>query len=135
MIKKSFLPPFGKIFLTSLVLTAIGGAGLAYIIFYLEPHLGPRWLLYFFLTLAGTGFALPFTYIFQRRVAKIPVSANVLIREAIFFAIFLDLILWMQIGRVVSNLVIFLLAVGLILLEFFLRVAEKATFNTMDSDI
>lgn len=135
MAKNPLLPPFGKILLTSLVLLVIGGSGLAYIVFYMEPHLGPRWLLYFFLTLAGSGFAMPIAYIFQRRIAKNHVPANVLIREAVFFAVFLDLILWMQIGRIVSNLVIFLLAVGLILLEFFLRVAEKATFNATDSEI
>jgi len=135
MLKHPHLPPFGKIFLTGVVLFAVGGASLGYLVFYMEPHLGPRWLLYFFLTIAASGFALPITYFLQRRTAKSPVPANVLVREAIFFAVFLDLVLWMQIGRIASNLIIFLLAVGLILLEFLLRLAEKATFNSTDTEI
>lgn len=134
MQKSSFLPPFGKIFVTSAVLFIIGGAGLGYIFLFLEPRLGPRWLMYFFLTLAGSGISLPFLYLLQRRITKEYVSTNVLLRESIFFAIFLDLLLWMQIGRMLTNLIIFLLAAGLILLEFFLRMAEKASFRAMDSD-
>lgn len=99
----------------------------------LEPRLGPRWLMYFFLTAAGTGFALPIVYIFQRRMAKARVPASVLVRESILFAVFLDLVLWMQIGRILSNLIIFFLACGFVLLEIFLRVAEKATFDASES--
>jgi len=126
---KSYLPPFGKIFITALILCALGLVGLAFILITLEPTLWPRWLFYFFLTMAGTGIALPVSYILQRRLAKQYVPAKVLIREGLLFGIYLDLLAWLQIGRIATNLVVFLLAGGLILLEYFLRMAEKATFR------
>lgn len=129
MAHKSFLPPFGKIFLTSLLLSILGLGGLAFILISMEPTLWPRWLFYFFLTMAGTGIMLPAAYLLQRRLAKQYVPARVLIREGLLFGIFLDLLAWLQIGRIASNLVIVLLAGGLILLEVFLRMAEKATFR------
>jgi hypothetical protein len=95
----------------------------------MEPTLGPRWLFFFFLTLFSTGIALPSAYIIQRRVATQFVPPNVLIREALLFAVFIDLVAWLQLGRIITNLIIFILAVGFILLEFFLRMAEKATFK------
>jgi hypothetical protein len=129
MAHKSYLPPFGKIFITSLLLNIMGMGGLVLIFISLEPTLWPRWLFYFFLTMAGTGFALPLAYVIQRRMAKQYISARILIREALFFGIYLDLLAWLQIGRITSNLVIFLLGGGMILLEVFLRMAEKATFK------
>jgi hypothetical protein len=129
MVHNSYLPPFGKIFITTLMLSIIGMGGIAFIFFTLEPTLWPRWLFYFFLTMVGTGLALPLIFIIQRRLAKKYVPESVLIREGLFFGIFLDLLAWLQIGRIVSNLVIFLLAGGIILLEVFLRMAEKATFK------
>jgi len=95
----------------------------------LEPTLLPLWLFYFFLTMAGTGMALPAAYIVQRRMAKQYVPARVLIREGLLFGVYLDLLAWLQIGRIATNLVVFLLAGGMILLEYFLRMAEKATFR------
>jgi uncharacterized membrane protein YhaH (DUF805 family) len=129
MKRRSYLPPFGKLFLTSLILGLIGLAGLVFVIFFSEPTLGPRWLFFFFLTLFCSGIALPAAYIVQRRLAKQNVPVNVLLREAILFSIFIDLCAWLQLGRIISNLIILILAAGFILLEVFLRMAEKATFK------
>jgi hypothetical protein len=114
---------------TSLLLGGIGLGGLMFIFFSLEPTLGPRWLFFFFLTIFGAGAALPVVYIIHRRSATQYVPAKVILREAILFGVFLDLWAWLQIGRIASNLIILILAGGLILLEIFLRMAEKATFN------
>ena len=78
--------------------------------------------------------ALPVAYIMQRRMAKQYVPVSVLLREAILFAIFIDLLTWLQLGRILSNLMILILAGGFILLEFFLRMAEKATFQPESQD-
>ncbi len=131
---RSFVPNFGKIFLTSLILVVLGAGGLIFIVFFSEPTLGPRWLFFFFLTNCATGLALPVTHIMQRRLAKQYVPISVLLREAILFAIFVDLLFWLQLGRILSNLMILILAGGFILLEFFLRMAEKATFQPESQD-
>jgi MFS family permease len=129
MKRRSYLPPFGKLFLTSLILSIIGLAGLVFLVFFSEPTLGPRWLFFFFLTMFCSGIALPIVYIIQRRLAKQYVPVGVLLREAIIFSIFVDLCTWLQLGRIISNLIILILAVGFILLEVFLRIAEKAAFK------
>ncbi len=134
MSAKSYLPPFGKMLITSLLLGLIGFGGLLFIFFTTEPTLGPRWLLFFFLTIAGAGTALPVVYMIQRRTARHYVPAKVILREAILFGVFLDLLIWLQIGRIASNLIVLILAGGLVLLEVFLRMAEKATFRADEYD-
>ena len=127
--QKSYLPPFGKILISSLFLTILGGGGLAFIFIFFKPTLGPRWMFFFFLTIIGAGIALPFSYLIQRRFANEVVLGKVLIREGILFGVFLALIAWLQLGRILTNLIVVIIAVGLILLEMLLRMAEKATFK------
>lgn len=129
MMRKSLVPTFGKLFSTSLILSILGLGGLAFIILFLEPTLGPRWLFFFFLTIAGTGVALPVVYIIQRRIANQYVPPSVIIREALLFGVFLDVLAWLQIGRISNDLITLLLAGGLVIFEVFLRMAEKATFK------
>ena len=134
MKKKSHLPPFGKIFSTALFLTIMGGGGLVFTLFLLEPNLGPRWLFFFFLVIFSAGLALPFTYIIQRRFANQAVESDVLIREAVLFGVFLSLLAWLQLGRILTNLIIVIIGIGFLLFEMLLRMAEKATFRTIEDD-
>jgi len=129
MIRNSYLPPFGKILISSVFLTILGGGGLAFIFIFYEPTLGPRWMFFFFLTIIGAGIALPISYLIQRRFANQVILSKVLIREAIFFGVFLALIAWLQLGRILTNLIIILISIGFILIEMLLRMAEKATFK------
>ncbi len=99
------------------------------IIFFTEPLLAPRWLAYFFLTLLASGLMLPVVQVFQRRIARAPVAETVLVREALFFAIFVDLLVWLQLGRVLNGLLAILMAGGFIVLELLLRMAETALFK------
>jgi hypothetical protein len=127
--QKQFLSPFIKIITTAIFLAFIGLTGLLVIVFFTEPTLGPRWLAYFFLTLLACGLILPFVYIFQRRIAKQPLADGVLIREALLFAIYVDLIVWLQLGRVLNGLIAIFLAGGFIILEILLRMSETALFK------
>ena len=127
--RKSFLPPFGKILSTSLLLSFLGGGGLAFIIIFFEPTLGPRWMFFFFLIIFASGIALPGSFIIQRRFAKDFVPSRVLVREAILFGVYLSLLAWLQLGRVLTNLIIAIIGVGFLLFEMLLRMAEKAAFN------
>ena len=91
-------------------------------------------MFFFFLSIIGAGIALPFSYLIQRRFAKQVVQGKVLIREAIFFGVFLALIAWLQLGRILTNLIVVVIAAGFTLLEMLLRMAEKATFMA-DEDV
>ena len=128
--RSSFLPPFSKTFLAALLLLIIGVGGLLILFFFTEPTLGPRWLFFFFLTLAASGLALPFIYILQRRIATQSVADGVLIREALWFAIVIDLITWLQLGRVLNWLIVLFLAGGFIIIELLLRMSERAAFKS-----
>ena len=90
-------------------------------------------MFFFFLTILGAGMALPLSYVIQRRFANQIVSGRVLIREAILFGVFLTLAAWLQLGRIITNLIIVIIAIGFFLLEMLLRMAEKATFK-VDED-
>ena len=129
MMQNSYLPPFGKILISSVFLTILGGGGLAFIFIFYEPTLGPRWMFFFFLTIIGSGIALPISYLIQRRFANQVVLSKILAREAIFFGVFLALLAWLQLGRILTNLIIVIISIGFILLEMLLRMAEKATFK------
>jgi len=124
-----FLSPFSKILVTALFLAFIGLTGLVVILFFTEPTLGPRWLAYFFMTLLASGLILPFVHIFQRRIAIRPVADGILIREALWFGIYVDLIAWLQLGRVLNGLIAMFLAGGFIVLEVLLRMSETALFK------
>jgi hypothetical protein len=127
--KNSFLPPFSRVFSAAIILFICGTAGLAAVVFFTEPLLAPRWLAYFFLTLLATGLTLPFVQIFQRRIAKAPVTDSILVREALWFGVFVDLVVWLQLGRVLNGLLAIFLAGGFIILEVLLRLAETALFK------
>jgi hypothetical protein len=125
----SFLSPFSRILIAALILSVGGLTGMAVVVFFTEPVLGPRWLAYFFLTLLASGLSLPFVHILQRRIATAAVPDSVLIREALWFGIFVDLITWLQLGRVLNGLLVVFLAGGFIVLEMLLRLAETALFK------
>jgi len=133
MMRKSYLPPFGKFLTSSIFLTILGGGGLAFIFTFSEPKLGPRWMFFFFLTIIGAGIALPFCYLIQRRFANQVVPEKVIVREAILFGVFLALIAWLQLGRILTNMMTVIIVVGFILLEMLLRMAEKATFKANEN--
>jgi hypothetical protein len=134
MKKKSYLPPFGKILIITLFLVMIGGSGLIFTLFMLEPRLGPRWMFFFFLVIFGAGIALPGSYIIQRRFAKDDVPSRVLVREGILFGTYLALLAWLQLGRILTNLITAIIGIGFLLFEMLLRMAERSTFNPGGAD-
>ena len=77
---------------------------------------------------------MPGSFIIQRRFAKETVPDSVLIREGILFGVFLALIAWLQLGRILNNLMIVIIGVGFLLFEILLRMVEKATFQVDENE-
>jgi hypothetical protein len=124
------LPSFWAFLWISLVLSLIGWGGLVALIILSLPTLGPRWLFFFLFTLALSGTALPMVYFFNRRFPSIPqVDSSVVLREAMWFGIFGSLIAWLQLGRVLTTGLAVVLAVGLVLVEYLLRLGENSTWT------
>lgn len=118
----------------SLVLIAVGWGGLAYIILMELPTLAPRWLFFFFLTLALTGTALPVVYFLNRRFpTEPPPDGSVLMREAMWLGIYGSLLAWLQLGRVMTSGLAVVLATGMILVEFLLRLAERSRWSPTET--
>jgi hypothetical protein len=126
---KNYFPSLQKVLLTSLILIILGIGGVAGLVFLTLPTIWPRWLVFFFLTLGAAGLSLPFIYVLQRRLSESGFTEGVLIREALLCAIYTDLLIWLQLGRVLNSLIALILAGGFLLLEFFLRMSERAIFQ------
>lgn len=77
--------------------------------------------------LALTGTALPVVYfLHQRFPSDPPAGSNVIVREAMWAGVYAATLAWLQLGRLVTLYVILGLAGGLIAIEYFIRLREKA---------
>jgi hypothetical protein len=124
------LAPFRLFLWVSIVLCLIGYSGLVLLLFYTLPTLGPRWLFYFLLTLALTGTALPLVYLFNRRFPSTPpAESSVILREAMWFGVFGSLAAWLRQGGVYTSGLALVLAAGLVLVEFLLRLSERSQWS------
>ncbi|HSM23798.1 MAG TPA: hypothetical protein VK856_02950 [Anaerolineaceae bacterium] len=115
------------IIITSLVIALIGWIGLFFLLQYTQPFLGPRWLFFFLLTMAISGTALPLVYFLNLRFpSEPPANTSVIIRQALWFAIFVDLLAWLQLGRVLNSILIVVIALGIIAIENLIRLVERS---------
>lgn len=127
---RKLLPPYRSILTTSLILIGLGVVGLAILFLFTVPTLGPRWLLFFLVTLLFSGLALPGVYYLNRRFPGTPVASNsVLVREAIWCGLYFDLILWLQFGKVLNFALAVFIAIGLFAVELLIRLGERSRFN------
>ena len=119
-----------SILITSIILNLVGWVGLILLLNFSLPTLGPRWIFFLLLTIAISGLALPILFFLHLRFpTDPPAEMNVYIREALFVSIFVDMLAWLQLGRVLSPLRAFLVAVGMVAIEFFIRLRERSKFK------
>ena len=115
------------LFATALLLIAIGWTGLYLLLATTLPTVGPRWLFFFLLSLAVTGTALPFVWLLHKRFG--PAPSAVLLRQALWVALFVSLSVWLQINRSLTLSLGLLLGIGFILVEWFLRLLERSIWR------
>jgi hypothetical protein len=120
---RAFLP-------TSLILILLGWGGLFAIINYTEPNGGTRWAFFFFTVLGLTGLVLPVVAFLNKRFPSTPPPTQaVVVRQAIWIGIYLPVLAWLRIGRVLNFSLALLLAAGLILIEWLLRLRERSQWK------
>jgi hypothetical protein len=113
---------------STLALFLIGWGGTFALLYYSLPLVWARWGFFAFGIMALTGTALPVVYFFHRRFPSHPPAApNVIVRQSLWVGVYAATLLWLQLGRLVTLYVILGLAGGLIAIEYFIRVREKAT--------
>lgn len=126
-------PAFLPVMITSFILNAIGWIGLIMLVLFTLPTLFPRWLFFFLLTLASSGISLPFIYLLHRRFSNaVPLEVGAMMREALWVGIFVDLMAWLQLGRMLTPVRGFLIAAGLTAIEYFLRLRERSKFKPQE---
>jgi hypothetical protein len=114
----------------ALLLALVGWAGLAYLFIFTLPTLGPRWLFFFLIVVAVSGIFLPLVAFLNRRFpTQPPATANTLLREASLVSIYFATLAWLQLGRVLTMPLVLLLAFGLVLVEFLIRLREKSRWE------
>jgi hypothetical protein len=128
---KSNVPPRVANFLpASIFLFIIGWGGLIALVVSTLPTVGPRWLFFFLCVLAVTGTMLPITAFLNRRFPSTPPpTAMAIVRQALWFAVYVSTLAWLQMGRVLNPALAILLAIGLGLIEFLLRLSEKSQWK------
>ncbi len=123
-------PQYRGLIATALLLIAVGWTGLYLLFATTLPTLGPRWLFFFLLTLAATGTALPFLWLLHRRFdVRQSATPTVLLRQALWAALFVALCVWLQVNRSLTLSLGVLLGVGFIVLEWFLRLLERSLWK------
>ncbi|MFQ5942750.1 MAG: hypothetical protein ACE5JF_04280 [Anaerolineales bacterium] len=115
------------LFATALLLIAIGWTGLYLLMATTLPTVGPRWLFFFLLIIAVTGTALPFVWLLHKRFG--PAPSAVMLRQALWVALFTSLCVWLQINRSLTLSLGLLLGVGFVMVEWFLRLLERSVWR------
>lgn len=114
----------------AIILALVGWAGLTYLFIAALPTLWPRWLFFFFSVLAISGILLPVAAFLNRRFpTQPPATLNAIIREAALVGIYFSALAWLQLGRVLTMPLVFLIALGLALIEFLIRLREKSRWE------
>jgi hypothetical protein len=128
--KSNTSPRVANFLPAALVLFIFGWGGLIVLIIATLPTVGPRWLFFFLSVLAITGTILPITAFLNRRFPSTPPPTTmVVVRQALWFAVYGATLVWLQLGRVLNPALAILLAIGLGLIEFLLRLSEKSQWK------
>ena len=120
---KSVLP-------AAITLAVIGWGGLVTLVFLTLPTVGPRWLFFFLGVLALTGSALPFLAFLNKRFPSTPpATSGVILRQSLWVGIYGGTLAWLQIGRVLTLPMALVLAIGLVIIEWLMRLREKSQWK------
>lgn len=123
-------PPIRTFLPTTILLMLMGWGGLAYIVAETSPNGGTRWAFFFLGVLALTGTALPWVAFLNRRFPSSPPPTHAaVVRQALWVGIYFATLAWLQIGRVLTPSLALLLAAGLVLIEWLLRLRERSQWK------
>jgi hypothetical protein len=122
----TFLPYLAS----AISLFIIGWGSAAFAVFGLTPTVWARWLLFFGGTLGLTGMALPITWFLNLRFpSEPPVGPTVIMRQAIWVGVYGAILTWLQQARLVTIWTALGLAIGLVAIEYLVRMRERARWH------
>jgi len=113
---------------STIILFIAGWGGLALLVNFSLPTLWPRWGLYALIILAVSGTTIPIYYWINRFLFNnVVFNSNVIVRESVSTGVYFALLAWFSIGRVLNLPIAIWLALGLLVIEYLLRLRENST--------
>jgi len=120
-------PSFRPYFVPVMLLIVIGWGGLAWLVNFNVPTIWPRWGFFALIVLAASGTAVPFSYWFNITFRTNPIAdSGVIVRESVAVGVYFAALAWLSIGRILSFSIAAWLALGLVFIEYLLRVRETS---------
>jgi hypothetical protein len=120
-------PPVKLFIPAALILSLLGWGGLFLVVVFTLPTVAPRWLFFFLTVTTCTALALPAAAFLNRRFPSTPPATPIIIlRQALWVGIYVPVLLWLRIPRVLTPALALLLALGLGMIEFLLRLRERS---------
>ena len=116
----------GMIIAAALMIVA-GWGGLYYLVTTQIPRVGQRWLFFVLVQIAVAGTVMPFLRYINVRLTPVTRAvppSGVIVRQAVWFGLFVVTCAWLQIPRVLTLPIMFFLALAFIVIELFLRSRE-----------
>ena len=118
---------YRELLITGGLLAFTGWIGLALLVQFTLPTVGPRWLFFFLLALAATGSALPFITFLHRRFGPPQLApAGTLLRQSLLVALFTELCVWLQMNRSLNLSLALLLGACMVAIDWFLRILNRS---------
>jgi hypothetical protein len=124
--------PFRHYLGSALTLILIGWGGLLLMIFVLNvpPLVWARWGFFVLGIMGLTGTALPVIYFLHARFpSHPPVEPHVIVRQSLWVGVYGATLAWLELGDLVSLYVILGLAGGLVAIEYFIGLRERARWR------
>jgi len=113
-----------------LMLVGWGGLILLIFVFQLPPFVWARWGFFALWFTALSGSALPVVYFLNRRFPTKPaVEPHSIVRQAMWVGVYGCVLAWLQLGQVMAFWVWIGLAAGLIVVEYLIRLRERARWQ------
>jgi hypothetical protein len=107
-----------------------GWGGISWLIFFTLPTVWQRWGFFLLFIVALTGTALPITYYLNLRFpSKPPASESIIVRQAIWLGIYGSILAWLQLGGLIQPWTIIILGLGLIIIEYMIRMRERSRWQ------
>jgi hypothetical protein len=120
-------PSFRPYFVPTLFMFVGGWGGLILLFNYSVPTLWPRWGFFALIILAATGTATPISYWINKIIrTDPPADSRVIVRESVAVGVYFALLAWLSIGRILNFSIAAWLALGLVFIEYLLRVRETS---------
>lgn len=116
-------PSYRPFAFPTIFLMVLGWGGLVLLLTFTLPTIGPRWTFFALLVIAFTGTALPFSFLLNQRLLSN--GAAVVTRQAVWVGIYVAILAWLQIGRILNFSVALWFVLGFLGLEYLTQLRER----------